>query len=320
MKAVVIQQFGGPEVLRVMHVDPPVQGPNEVLVRVKATSVNPLDYQIRRGDYPEEVPLPAIIGQDVAGDVVAIGTAVKDFKVGDAVYYSPKIFHGPGSYAEFHAAEESIVSRKPANLSYPEAASLPLAAGTAWEMLVSRAELRIGESVLIHGGAGGVGSLAIQLAKAIGAAVYTTAKRHHTQALQQLGADYVIDYQQEDYLAKIHELTGGRGVDVIVDTIGGSTLSDSPKILAQQGRVVTIVDIPTPQNLVHAWGKNATFHFVFTRQNRGKLDQISQLVERGLIKPVIDSRYPLEEVAEAHRRLEQKNRTRDLFGKVVIEL
>jgi NADPH:quinone reductase-like Zn-dependent oxidoreductase len=320
MKAVVITQFGGPEVLGISYVDEPSPKQTELLVRVRATSVNPLDYQIRRGDYPQEVPLPAIIGQDVSGDVVAIGSAVKDFKVGDAVYYCSKIFHGQGSYAEFHTVDESIVSLKPANLSYTEAASLPLAAGTAWEMLVTRARLSVGETVLIHGGAGGVGSIAIQMAKSMGATVYTTGKRVHTQALKNLGADYVIDYQNEDYLSAVDALTQGRGVDVIIDSIGGQTLAESPTILAQLGRIVSIVDIATPQNLIHAWGKNATYHFVFTRQNRGKLDRITRLAEQGLVKPVIDSMFSLEEISEAHKRLEGKNRVKDLFGKIVIEV
>jgi NADPH:quinone reductase-like Zn-dependent oxidoreductase len=320
MKAVVIRQFGGPEVLQIAQVADPVVNPSQILVRVKATSINPLDYQIRRGDYPGEVPLPAIIGHDVAGDVVAVGGSVKDFKVGDAVYYSPRIFGGQGSYAQFHAVDESIIALKPTNLSYLEAASLPLAAGTAWEMLVTRAQLRIGESILIHGGAGGVGSISIQLAKAMGATVFTTAKGIHTQRLEELGADYVIDYQHEDYLSKVNQLTQGRGVDVIVDSIGGMTLSESPRALAQLGRVVTLVDIATPQNLIHAWGKNATYHFVFTRQNRGKLDHITRLVEQGLIKPVIDSRFSLAEIVEAHQRLESNVREKDLFGKIVIEL
>lgn len=320
MKAVVIRQFGGPEVLRMAQVDEPTLRPTQVLVQVKATSVNPLDYQIRRGDYPQDVVLPAIIGHDVAGDVVAVGSAVQDFKVGDAVYYSPKIFHGQGSYAEFHAVDESIIALKPTNLSYLEAASLPLAAGTAWEMLVTRAQLSIGESILIHGGAGGVGSIAIQLAKAIGATVFTTAKSIHSQKLKDLGADYIIDYQKESYVTSINEFTRGEGVDVIVDSTGGLTLSESPNVLAQLGRVVTLVDTSVPQNLIQAWGKNATYHFVFTRQHRGKLDQITRLVEQGLIKPVIDSIYSLEEMGEAHRRLESKKRERELFGKIVIEL
>jgi NADPH:quinone reductase-like Zn-dependent oxidoreductase len=138
--------------------------------------------------------------------------------------------------------------------------------------------------------------------------------------LQDLGADYVIDYQHEDYLSKVNELTQGRGVDVIVDSIGGMTLSESPMVLAQLGRVVTLVDIATPQNLIHAWGKNATYHFVFTRQNRGKLDHITRLVEYGLVKPVIDSSFSLAEIVEAHQRLESKGRVKDLVGKIVIEV
>jgi NADPH:quinone reductase-like Zn-dependent oxidoreductase len=154
----------------------------------------------------------------------------------------------------------------------------------------------------------------------MGATVYTTSKRVHTQALKNLGADYVIDYQKEDYLSAVDALTQGRGVDVIIDSIGGQTLAESPTILAQLGRIVSIVDIATPQNLIHAWGKNATYHFVFTRQNRGKLDAITRLTEQGLVKPVIDSVFSLEEISEAHKRLEGKSRAKDLFGKIVIEV
>jgi NADPH:quinone reductase-like Zn-dependent oxidoreductase len=158
-----------------------------VLVRVCATSINPVDYQTRRGDYKELVRLPAILGVDVSGVIEAIGEAVTDFKVGDNVYYSPQIFGEFGSYAQYHVADAAIVALKPANLSHVEAASLPLAGGTAWDCLVTRGNLQVGETVLIHAGAGGVGSIAVQLAKAIGAYVFATCSSRNRDFVTELG-------------------------------------------------------------------------------------------------------------------------------------
>ncbi|BAC91532.1 alcohol dehydrogenase catalytic domain-containing protein [Gloeobacter violaceus] len=169
MQAAVIESFGGPQVFEYRHLPVPVPKGRELLIRVKATSVNPLDCQIRRGNYKEQVSLPAILGHDVSGVVEAVGDAVRDFAEGDEVFYVPRIFGGPGSYAQYHVVEEAIVAHKPANLSHAQAAALPLAGGTAWDALVVRAALRVGESILIHAGAGGVGSLAVQLARAMGA-------------------------------------------------------------------------------------------------------------------------------------------------------
>src|SRR5690606_10747543 len=163
-----------------------------VLVRVHATSINPLDYQVRRGDYRDLVPLPAITGHDVSGVVEEIGPGVTTFCPGDEVWYTPQIFDGPGSYAEYHVAAESIVGKKPASLSHLEAASRTLVGGTVWDALVVRATLQAGESILIHGGAGGVGHVAIQVAKAIGARVLTTVRAANFEFVQRLGADVMI--------------------------------------------------------------------------------------------------------------------------------
>ena len=162
----------------------------------------------------------------------------------------------------------------------------------------------------------GVGHVAIQLAKAMGARVYTTVREANFGFARSLGADGVIDYEKEDYVDAIMRETAGRGVDVIFDTIGGNTLSRSPDALAQLGRVVTIVDIAQPQNLVQAWGKNASYHFVFTRQNRGKLDELSALVARGQLRPHVGAVYPLADIALAHARLESPNN--GLRGKIAI--
>jgi NADPH2:quinone reductase len=242
----------------------------------------------------------------VSGVIVEIGTGVKNFKVGDEVYYTPEIFKGQGSYAEYHAANESIIGIKPKNVSHLEAATFPLAAGTAWEMLYTRAKLKINQTILIHGGAGGVGIPTIQMAKAMGATVYTTARTVHHQMLRGFGADHTIDYEKEDYIDAILKLTNNNGVDIVIDTLGGNTLSDSGKILSPMGQVVTLVDIERPQNLIHAWGKNATYHFVFTRQSRNKLDELTRLIESGKLKPVLGKVFPLSEIGKAHSLLEFK--------------
>lgn len=320
MKAAILNEFGPVENFEIADVPTPRPGVSEVLVKVIATSVNPLDYQVRRGDYKNELTLPVITGHDVSGEIVEVGQGVGNFKVGDQVYYTPEIFKGQGSYAQYHCASESIIALKPKNISHLEAATLPLAAGTAWEMLVTRAQLKVNQSVLIHGGAGGVGMLTIQIAKAIGAVVFTTARKVHHQLLLALGADHVIDYENENYIDVIQQITDGKGVDVIVDTIGGNTLSDSGLILSQLGQVVTIVDIEKPQNLIHAWGKNATYHFVFTRQNRNKLDEITKLVETNKLKPVLTKVFLLSEISKAHGLLENKIGDKNFYGKIGIQI
>jgi len=316
MKAMILKSFGGPEVFELHDVAKPVPGTGQVLVRVHASSINPLDYQVRRGDYSDLVPLPAITGHDVSGVVEEVGPGVTAFAPGDEVWYTPQIFDGPGSYAEYHVADQGIVGKKPASLSHLEAASLSLVGGTAWEALTVRAALKVGESILIHGGAGGVGHVAIQLAKAIGARVFTTVREENVEFARSMGADVVIDYEKQDYVDAINRATDGRGVDVVFDTIGGNTLSRSPDVLAQLGRVVSIVDIAQPQNLIQAWGKNASYHFVFTRQNRGKLDELSTLVERGQLRPHVGAVYSLADLALAHARLESPNN--GIRGKVAI--
>lgn len=322
MKAMILKKFGGPDSFELQDVAIPEVDTGELLVRVIATAINPLDYQIRRGDYPEYVPLPAITGHDVSGVVEKVGPGVIGFKVGDEVFYTPKIF-GPkgGSYAQYNVVPEALVTHKPVNLSHEEAASMTLVGGTAWEALVTRAKLRPAESVLIHGGAGGVGSIAIQLAKAMGAIVYTTARGSDLEFVRQLGADHAIDFTTQDYTDEIASLTDGKGVNVVLDTIGGMTLSQSPHVLSDGGRVVTLVDLATPQNLIAAWGVNAEYHFVFTRQNRGKLQALKTLLENGRIRPIIGAKFSLAQIPEAHAALERGEVDgKPLRGKVVISV
>jgi NADPH2:quinone reductase len=277
MKALILKSFGGPQSFELCDVPKPVPHAGQVLVRVHATSINPLDYQVRRGDYPDLVQLPAITGHDVSGVVEAVGPGVTNFAPGDEVWYTPQIFDGPGSYSEYNVAGESIVGL---------------------------------------GGGGGVGHVAIQLAKAMGARVFTTVREANIEFARSLGADVIIDYEREDYVDAVMRETDGRGVDVVFDTIGGNTLSRSPDALAQLGRVVSIVDIAQPQNLVQAWGKNASYHFVFTRQNRGKLDELSALVARGQLRPHVGAVYSLADIGLALARLESPNN--GIQGKIAI--
>jgi NADPH:quinone reductase len=319
MKAAVLTRFGGPDAFELRDMPVPQVGPRQVRVRVHATAINPLDYQIRRGDYTDYVPLPAITGHDISGVIEELGSDVEEFAVGDEVYYTPKIFGDAGSYAEQHVADVELVGRKPRNITHLEAASMTLVGGTVWEAFVQRAQLQAGETILIHGGAGGVGTIAIQVAKALGAHVITTALGRDHDFVRSLGADEAIDYTAEDYVEAVARLTGGNGVNVVFDTIGGDTLTRSPLALADAGRVVSLVDIAQPQNLIEAWGKNASYHFVFTRQNRGKLDALTDLVERGLVKPVIGATLPLARMGEAHELLENGS-AQGLRGKIVIDV
>lgn len=312
----VLTKFGGPDSFEVRELPDPRPGPRQVRVAVHATSINPLDGQIRRGDYAAQVALPAIIGHDVSGVVDQVGSDVTEFRAGDEVYYTPRIFGGPGSYAEYHVADAGIVARKPVNLTHSEAASVSLVGVTVWEGLVERARLQVTETVLVHGGAGGVGAIAVQVAKAIGARVLATARGNDVARVERLGASAVIDFEREDYVDAVDRLTEGRGVDVVLDTIGRDTLARSPHILREDGRVVTLVDTATPQNLIGAWGRNATYHFVFSRQDGRKLDAVTRLLERGLVVPRVGLEFPLDEVASAHARSEEGR----LGGKIVLRV
>ncbi|WP_410662570.1 zinc-binding dehydrogenase [Amycolatopsis sp. lyj-84] len=302
MRAVELVRFGDADTaFAVRELPRPAPGPGQVLVRVLATSVNPLDLQTRRGDYRDEVALPAVLGNDVSGVVVETGPGAGDFQPGDEVWYLAPIFAGQGTYAEFHVVDQDLVARKPARLSHVEAAGLVLVGVTVWEALVERAAVRPGERVLVHGGAGGVGSIAVQVAAALGAEVVTTARARDHEFVTGLGADVAIDFSAGDYVPRVRELGG---VDVVLDTVGGDTLARSPEVLADRGRVVSIVDIPEPQNLLAAWAVNATYHFLFVSPGREKLEAIGRLVDEGKLRPVIGAVVPLDDIAQAHQLLE----------------
>ncbi|KOG87144.1 zinc-binding dehydrogenase [Streptomyces varsoviensis] len=302
MRAVELVRFGGADTAFATRELPrPTPGPCQVLVRVLATSVNPLDLQTRRGDYRDQVALPTVIGNDVSGVVVEAGPGADDFQPGDEVWYLAPVFAGQGTYAEYHVVDQALVARKPARLSHVEAAGLALVGVTVWEALVERAGVRAGERVLVHGGAGGVGSAAVQVASALGAEVVTTARARDHEFVTGLGADIAIDFSAGDYVPQVRELGG---VDVVLDTVGGDTLTRSPEVLADRGRVVSIVDIPEPQNLLAAWGVNATYHFLFVTPGRARLSALGRLVDQGRLRPVIGAVLPLSDIAQAHTLLE----------------
>ena len=239
MKAIVLDSFGSPDVLHLRDVDQPAPGPGEVLVRVHATSVNPVDTKIRAqgGNYGLEPPI--ILGYDVSGVIESVGDGVDDLSAGDEVFYTPDL-NAHGAYAEYHVAKAANVAFKPESLSHEEAAAIPLAACTAWQALIDRAGLQATETVLIHGG-GGVGHFAVQIAYAAGAQVVVVGSADMEDALLDLGADEFVDYEKGGFEDVVDEISGGLGADVVFDTVGGDTLVKSIPALAEYGRMVTIV-------------------------------------------------------------------------------
>ncbi|WP_458189386.1 zinc-binding dehydrogenase [Haladaptatus sp. NG-WS-4] len=312
MDAMIITDFGGTDVFERRDVEKPSPGPTDVLVRVHASSVNPVDYKIRQAGSWAGISPPTVIGYDVSGVVEAVGESVTDFDVGDEVFYTPEIFGERGSYAEYHVADESIVARKPRTLSHTEAAALPLAGGTAWEGIVTRGEASVGETVLVHG-AGGVGAHAVQIAAAAGAQVVATTSPETVEQTEALGATRAIDYESESF-TDVVESEFDEPVDLVFDTVGGETLVESTAITKPHGRLVTVLE---PEG---EWGtayqKNLTVEMLFLERDRRPLDGLRRLAEQGHLEPVVDSVLPLEEVARAHEMVEEGG----LTGKIVLDV
>jgi NADPH2:quinone reductase len=326
MRAVTIPEFGGPEVLKLEEQPVPAPGPNDLLIEVRAGALNPVDYKVRRGALAKGRPMPIIAGFDVSGIVRGLGSAVRNFKVGDEVYASPSLVRN-GANAEFVCVDARRAALKPHSLTHVEAAALPLVAITAWEALLLRARLQPGESVLIHAGGGGVGHVAIQLAKRHGARVLTTAGSEASRALcGACGADVVIPYRAESFVDRVKADRGGRGLPVIFDTVGGETFDQSLDCLAPDGRLVTCVGSPSDKIPQKLFRLNASLLFEFMgapglydvrHESHGDiLRAAAALADEGALKPHVSRVLRLEEVAEGHRLLE----TGHVTGKLVVQV
>jgi NADPH2:quinone reductase len=323
MKAVALREHGGPEVLKVEECPEPEVGEHDLLVRVHATSVNPVDTKVRRN--PSNLrAYPVILGYDVSGVVVRAGARVTGFRAGDEVYAAPNLFR-PGANAELVAIDARSAAPKPRSLDHVHAAVLPLVTVTAWEALHSRARVSAGQTVLIHAGAGGVGHIGIQLAKLFGCRVITTASREESIGFcKSLGADEVINHRAEDFAQRTLELTDGEGAPVILDFVGGETFVRSVDCLATKGQLVTILGADTAGSGQKLLYKGATLHYEFMGvptwrnlrpESQGAiLRNVADLVDRGRLRPHIFKRLPLEQVAEGHR-LQETGRA---IGKIAI--
>jgi NADPH2:quinone reductase len=323
MKAMVLREHGGPEVLHPEDCAEPEVGEHDLLVEVHATSVNPVDTKVRRAASVPR-PYPLILGYDVSGVVVGLGASVAGFARGDEVYAAPNLFR-PGANAERVAVDARSAARKPASVDHATAAVVPLVGLTAWRALHGRARLQAGQTVLIHAGGGGVGHVAIQLAKLFGARVITTASGEGSTALcRTLGADEVINHRREDFVQRTLELTGGQGAPVILDLVGGEVPGRSVDCLATYGQLVTILGAETEgagQKLLY---KGATVHYEFMGiptwrgiepESQGAvLRNLADLLDRGRLRPHVAHRLPLSELGQAHRLQE----TGHTVGKIAI--
>jgi NADPH2:quinone reductase len=325
MKAAVLEIHGEP--FRHTTVARPVPGPGQVLVRVAASGINPLDLKIRAGEAPHaKQPLPAILGIDMAGVVVATGPDTGGFRAGDEVYGMTGGVGGiQGSLAEYVAVDADLLATKPGNYSMREAAALPLIFITAWEGLVDRAHVQPGQTVLIQGGAGGIGHVAIQLALARGATVFATGSGAQAQIIRQMGAT-PIDYQTTSVEDYVSEHTGGKGFDVVFDTAGGTSLDASFKAVARFGHVVSALGWGT-HSLAPLSFRAASYSGVFTllplltgegRAHHGEiLREATHLAESGKLLPRLDPRrFDLRSVAEAYALLSG----RQALGKLVVDV
>ncbi len=315
MRAVVIDGFGSPDVLQLRDVQRPSPGPGELLVRVIASGTNPVDAKVRAAGSWAGISFPAVIGYDASGMVEAVGPGAGDFRPGDEVYFTPEIFGNVhGTYAEYAIVQAAIVAPKPKSLSHVEAATVPLAGGTAYEAIVRRLQVRPGETVLIHGGAGGVGSFAVQIAKAAGARVIATASAANLDTLRDLGVDAAIDYRKYDPFEAAMQATDGAGVDAVFDTVGGDLTPRSVPITRPFGRIAFILGFQG--DLGMASGRNLTLHGIFLMRERQRLLEMTRLIEQKKMRPVIGEVLPLDEVRNAHERLDSGHGR----GKVILEV
>jgi len=315
MKAALIHNFEGIEKISLEEVSLPLPKDHEVQIAVKYAGINPVDWKIAEGLLKTRMQyeLPIILGWDAAGEISQVGKNVNNLKIGDPVFaYCRKEIIRDGSFAEYICLTAENVVKKPKRLTFAEAAAIPLCALTAWQSLYDAARLKPREWVLIHAGAGGVGSLAIQLAKLAGAHVITTSSKVHFGYVKALGADEVIDYTQENFIDFLHK-NHPKGVDVIYDTVGGDTLKASYQAAKEGGRLITIAGI-VDQAL--ASKQHLMAEFVFVRPDGKELSQIASLFEKKRLIPPHIQEVPFDEIALALR----KSREGHTQGKLVVNM
>ncbi len=330
MKAYITRKYGADGRFELAEIDTPEPGEGEVLIGVKATSINPIDNKLLRHELGFNPELPAVLHGDVAGVVSAVGPGVHSFEVGDEVYACAGGFIGtPGALAEYLPADESLVAHKPKSLSFAEAAALPLVVLTAWESLIDSANVQPGEHVLVHGGTGGVGHVGVQLAKVKGARVAATVSSDDKAEIARgLGADDIINYRNESVDTYVQRLTDGRGFDAVYDTVSGPVFGQSLNATRIRGRIVTVFTgtESTTLDLMNAFIKAATIHAqnmsipLITGEGRAHHGEILQedakLADAGKLKPMIDpNRFTFAQANEAHALFESGKHV----GKIVLD-
>ncbi|MFF3615159.1 NADP-dependent oxidoreductase [Streptomyces sp. NPDC002580] len=333
MKAFMVEKYGDQAGMRAAETPNPQVGADDVLVKIHAAGVNPLDLRIRDGDFKAFMPyrLPLVLGNDLAGTVVQVGPSVTRFSVGDEVYARPDKDR-IGTFAELIAVRQDDLAPKPATLTMAEAASLPLVALTAWQALVERAHVQPGRKVLIHAGAGGLGSIAVQLAKALGAQVATTVSTAKVDLARDLGADVVVDYRTQDFEEVLD------GYDVVLDSLGGENLAKSLRVLKPGGMVISVAGPPDPA-FARELGANpflrlavtalsfrirrnarrhgVTYSFLFMKASGDQLRELTPLIDAGKVRPVVDRVFPFDETLQA---MEYVEKGRAKAGKVVVSM
>lgn len=304
MKAIVVSAYGGVEVLQYQEVPIPAIQSHEILIQVHCAGVSPLDLKMRDGWF-KEPNLPIILGWELSGIVSAVGKNITRFKPGEAVFAHPSVYRQGGGYAEYAVVQENEIAHKPAAISHAQAAAASMNTLTAWQALFDTAKLEPGQKILIHAAAGGVGHLAVQLAKWKGAEVIGTASAKNKAFLIDLGVDKVIDYNTQDFETIIKD------VDVVLDTIGGETLMKSFAITKKNGIVVSIIDF---ERIKQALTFGVRGENVIVSPNAQQLEKIATLLEAGTIKPYIEAVFPLQEAKKAHELLQSGH----VRGKIVL--
>lgn len=308
MQAIVIESYGKSDVLQYQEVPLPSIANDELLVKVHSAGVSPFDIHVRDGWYQDEYyELPIILGWELSGTVVEVGSDVTEFSVGDAIFSYPTGERAGGSYAEYNAIKASEAAHKPVTITHHQAAAASMNAITAWQALFDAANIQRGQRVLIQAAAGGIGHLAVQLAKWREAYVIGTASSHNAEFLKTLGVDEFVDYTKGSIVQTMEP------VDVVIDTIGGQVLKDSFLVTKKGGTVVTLIDFE---------GIKATKNFriigktVFATPNQQQLQSIAALLEQGIVKPHIEKTFPFSQIAQAHQRVESGH----VRGKIILSI